>query len=119
MATAHRSVLLPIWRALRSHHAAPHSRPPRFLGGDVAVVGGEATRLPLGMDGDLLKLLIEEADDVPVPADPDPLAEVVRPHRLICRTMAHWGQRLVASGRFVQLILPRWKLAAILARHKP
>ena len=42
--------------------------PAALLGNDVTIIGGEASRLVLNVDGNLPKLRIKEPDDVPVPA---------------------------------------------------
>lgn len=40
-------------------------------------------------------------------------------HRLTTRMTAFVGERQIASGRMVQAILPRTKLAAIFEKHRP
>ncbi|MCH8806239.1 MAG: hypothetical protein IH986_09150 [Planctomycetes bacterium] len=52
-------------------------------GGEMAIVDGEAPRLALGVDRDLLQLPIEDADDVSVPARPYAAANVLRRRRLV------------------------------------
>lgn len=46
-------------------------------------------------------------------------AEVVSltPHRLTCRTFARCGDRLIGQGDFVQVVMPKSRLEALLAKH--
>lgn len=46
-------------------------------------------------------------------------ASECRPHRLKCLVRALCGERVVAEGEFVQVILPKERLRAIIERHRP
>ncbi len=41
------------------------------------------------------------------------------PHRLTCRTFARCGDRLIGQGEFVQVVMPKSRLEALLAKHAP
>lgn len=42
-----------------------------------------------------------------------------RPHRLTCAVRAASGDRLIATGRFVQILMPAARLEALIDRHRP
>lgn len=44
--------------------------------------------------------------------------EQCTPHRLTTLMSAHCGARLLATGRFVQVIMPRHRLEALIQRHR-
>ncbi len=45
--------------------------------------------------------------------------EQCTPHRLTTTMSAHCGPRLLATGRFVQVIMPRRRLETLIQRHSP
>ena len=57
--------------------------PAPLLGNDMAVVGGEASRLTLGVNRDLLQPLVEEPNGVPIPTRPHPAPHILRRGRVV------------------------------------
>lgn len=64
---------------------------------------------------------VDHRSPAPVGSPVRVIAEAVecRPHRLVCATRAMCGSRLVAEGKFVQIIMPKTRLRDWIERHRP